>query len=701
MNGNKLRYGVMDGDLVLLSLLHFFIRKTQPNYFNINVLLQYLLQELSSDQYFEIYLEVPCQLPMKISPYPLYNIDIPVITDVGTAIPGLKLGVPERLNSDIYLSCVNSVVDDEHPKQKAIFLLPMEFLDTNKFLGGRDLFVERLFYVFNSYPALKYVIAPYKEFILKIFIRERYFQCFWFSSKNVPPKFLSLVDEWICLSFRYYRYHFHSQYTDGLQPTTQRKNLYNEDDRYYSDWIVGIRTKKYHLINLQKKVKKNWSVAKVVLLLVPVLCCAGEVDPGEYFFTLKKKEQDKALKDLDSAMFSFTLSSASRLFAHRVVQNTIEGTYDDDISNVIKLGDSCMDNSGTCNGVPVQIANFFTTNLHSQLLEQELLVDYEFISIALRAIYHYHPDKEACSFAPLYMNNVEINKKFQQFTKKYKGNGVVRLNLHEKFFMKEEFTLISLLQMYSLNHTVCATMLFRKKNGKFTTECTVYDSAYNPQANEKSDASCINYIKDSRYTAEDLIWDNDHEDEVPWLNDLTKNFMKFSICRKLLAPMKGGARAANVDAVRSCLPAKRIDTHKNVDIRPSVLVQYKEKDNTCGINSFLCALLLMVGKKPEDGIPGILKEFKSINDYRHSMISLMYLIVAKYLEDSESVIQNLEANSSTQLHGDFEYKKVKQSCLDRVSKTNYQAALGEDILRLFEFLPSETFGSDRSKDGMC
>ena len=177
--------------------------------------------------------------------------------------------------------------------------------------------------------------------------------------------------------------------------------------------------------------------------------------------------------------------------------------------------------------------------------------------------------------------------------------------------------------------------------------------------------------------------------------------MKFSICRKLLAPMKRGARAANVDAVRSCLPAKRIDTHKNVDIRPSVLVQYKEKDNTCGINSFLCALLLMVGKKPEDGIPGILKEFKSINDYRHSMISLMYLIVAKYLEDSESVIQNLEANSSTQLHGDFEYKKVKQSCLDRVSKTNYQAALGEDILRLFEFLPSETFGSDRSKDGMC
>ena len=674
--------------LVVVSCTFFWYDLTSI-FVDIHVVFLYLFKEMTLKQHFETFLCSGCPLELKISPYPLYDIDIPVIYNEECDVPSLKYGKPSRLNSDIYLTCVNAVIDNNEPAEKEIFLLPMGFLDIDEFLGGRDLFVEGLFNVFNSYPALNCVIAPYKGFILKIFVRLVSFQCIWFSSRKIPQNFLTFVDESIALSLRYNRYHYHFKYTDQPKPTTHTQYLFGEDDRLYSKWNCGKRKLNAHVINLQKDVNERWQIEKVVLLLVPCFCRLddklNEYENPSNFFDLNEEEQEFVLARFDSAMFAFALSCAEVLMAHRVIEGKLNDTDDDDISSVIALGEKCMQISPTCNAFPQKITNFFTLKLHQQLMEESKLVDYDFISIALRAIYHYYPQKDGITVAPVYIPPEGLNKCFTEFQCGKQTGDRVRLELHDDFSIQDNVTLVFFLQMYELKHTVCAKMFFEKNKNKdtFKTEVTVYDSSYNPTVDEDGDNSEIKYIQDGRYKFDKLTLVNSHTEEREWLCYLTQNHIKYSVVRRFDPKKKW----------------QHFRAHE-LKIRPSILVQYKDDDNTCAINSFLCALLLVLGKNPEDGIPGILKIFKSIKEYRHSMISLIYLIVSKYLEDSESVIDKFD-EKFINLRDDAEYNKVIDLCKKQVSKTNYAAALDEDILRLLDFLDPEMLCRDKSKNGMC
>ena len=584
---------------------------------------------------------------------------------------------------------MNAIIDDKDPEEKEIFLLPMEFLNTKEFLEKSDCFVDRLFNVFNSYPALKYVVAPYKEFILKISVRRKSLQCFWFSAEEIPENFFTFVDEAISLSLQYNRYHYHLNYTDGLKPTTHSKNLFDKDDKFYFQWNDGNRNLKHNVSYCQGNVSKRWEIDKVVLLLVPCVCSVSDkidIKNHSHFFEIEEKEQESVLKRFDSAMFGFALSAAEVLMAHRVIQNKLHMTDADGISSAILLGKDCMMNSERCNGVPEKIPNFFTEELYDQLLDEKQLVDYEFVTIALRAIYHYYEDKDDTTFAPLYINSLGLNACNYEFVHgKKRGQVTPRLELHDDFFIQDNITLVFFLPTHSMQHTVCGKMVFTKNktNDNFKTEMTVYDSVFNPVSNGVDEKSDIKHIKDTRYALNDLESDDDLTTELVWLKHLTDTYIKHSVVQRL-------------ESFQSSNQFRKTHIIK----KSSILVQYKTGDNTCAINSFLCALLLMLGKNPEDGIPGVLEDFTSIEEYRHSMISLMYLIVSKYLEDSKSVIDYFGMDP-IKLSDDMDYKKIKELCEKNVSGRNYVSALGEDIVGLFDFLGPEMFRTAKSKDGMC
>ena len=584
---------------------------------------------------------------------------------------------------------MNAIIDDKDPEEKEIFLLPMEFLNIKEFLEKSNCFVDRLFNTFNSYPALKYVVAPYKEFILKISVRHKSLQCFWFSPEEIPQNFFSFVDEAISLSLRYNRYHYHLKFTDGLKPTTHSKNLFGKDDTFYSQWNHDNRNLKYDVRYLRGNVRKRWEIDKVVLLHVPCFCDVSDkmdIENHSHFFNLEEEEQESVLKRFDSAMFGFALSGAEVLMAHRVIENKLHMTDADGISSAIILGEGCMINSHRCNAVPEKIPNFFTEELYDQFLDEKRLVDYEFVTIALRAIYHYYGDKDDTTFAPLYINTDGLNACNNEFVNgKRRGQDTPRLVLHDDFVIQDNITLVFFLPTHRMLHTVCGKMVFTKNktNDNFKTEVTVYDSVLNPVVHGFDKKSDIKHIKDSRYALDDLESEDNPTSELSWLKHLTDSHIKHSVVQRL-------------ECFQSFNQFKRTDVRK----MPSILVQYKKEDNTCAINSFLCALLLMLGKNPEDGIPGVLEDFKSIKEYRHSMVSLMYLIVSKYLEDSGSVIDYFDKDT-IKLSDDKYYKNIKAKCEKNVSGRNYVTALGEDIVGLFDFLGLEMSRTANSKYGMC
>ena len=64
---------------------------------------------------------------------------------------------------------------------------------------------------------------------------------------------------------------------------------------------------------------------------------------------------------------------------------------------------------------------------------------------------------------------------------------------------------------------------------------------------------------------------------------------------------------------------------------PSFLFQCSENDFTCGMNSVMCLLLLMVGEDPTKGSSGILRTFNSYTEYHKSVSILLYKVIFDYV----------------------------------------------------------------------
>ena len=134
----------------------------------------------------------------------------------------------------------------------------------------------------------------------------------------------------------------------------------------------------------------------------------------------------------------------------------------------------------------------------------------------------------------------------------------------------------------------------------------------------------------------------------------------------------------------------------------SVLFQNNDRDHTCGINSFLCLLMLMKGMDPTDGLSGIKKIFETVVDYHTNMTYLIYSIVIKYITDHKfTQCQVGIEGSACSLSESDEIKTV----VDQIAKDmeergiDYSVVLGIHLTKLLSFLPEKTIKGNGSNNG--
>ena len=180
-----------------------------------------------------------------------------------------------------------------------------------------------------------------------------------------------------------------------------------------------------------------------------------------------------------------------------------------------------------------------------------------------------------------------------------------------------------------------------------------------------------------------------------------KKTMYQNIIRKCIIP--GLFKRVTNEAGDKCdISIRSLQHSKHYVYTNSILFQNNDYDHTCGINSFLCLLMLMKGKDPTEGLTGIKKSFKTVAEYHLNMASLIYSIVIKYITDHKFTHYEPGSEEDARLISEFDGNRsyFDQIATDMTKRgTDYSVVLGIELTELLSFLPEKIIKGNGSNNG--
>ena len=438
--------------------------------------------------------------------------------------------------------------------------------------------------------------------------------------------------------------------------------------------------------------KKN--VSSPVLFLAPFIPFGKIFDSIKYLCKVKKNERICLIERFRIKLITIGLCFANDLLQDDKLMKVINPIPSDENEEYVEI--CCA--GVTANAVASDCLEIGKT---SQFLRREMITDNIgggltetlVLQVAIRAVYQYNKrDLNSSCLTPLIIMENDyytflstIDNKVPEILGRFPKNFSVKLGTPLGIYLPND----------SFGHTVCAKLVFRKVTrnslgrGKYVCEVTVYDSYMRP-AVEKTVGSLVIEV------------DRKHEQSTYKKYDLKKNKNKYrEIIRKCIVPGLV-EHLTNEEGDKCQLTVRKLQHQKYFVYTHSVLFQNNDDDNTCGINSFLCLLMLMKGMDPTDGLTGIKKCFKTVAEYHVNMVSLIYSIVFKYITDHK--FTQCMAGKEEDSHLLSELDEIK-SCVDQIATdmtkrgTDYSVVLGKGLSELLSFLPEKTIKGNGSNNG--
>ena len=655
---------------------------------------------------------------MKIAPYPTFEIDL--ASDYWGLFPPVSEKTVEKryssetkLKADIYLSSLNALVKNYEPKERDIFFAPYhdDHIDNDTFA---ETFVSVVSKILDSYPNLVTIIYTAQHTIINLNIRNARIECWLFSEAETSS--INNLREIVLKSFRLSRHHLEREWECyDVKPTTENIHLGKCECRLYHDFsdennglkngftktkiaptgkIDSSMRKDANVVYLLPRLFDKKNVSSPVLFLAPFIPFGNIFDSIKYLCKVKKRERKCLIERFRIKLITIGLCFASDLCQDNKLMEVINPIASDENEEYVEI--CCA--GVTANAVASDCLEFGKTSsfLGRKMITDNIgggLTENLVLQVAIRAVYQYNKrDLNSRCLTPLIIMENDyytflstIDNKFPEILGRFPKNFSVKLGTPLGIYLPND----------SFGHTVCAKLVFRKathnswEKGKYVCEVTVYDSYMRP-AVEKTVGSLVIEVdrKDKQSTYKKY--------------DLKKNRDKYrEIIRKCIIPGLV-EHLTNEEGDKCDLQVRSIHQNKHFVYTHSVLFQNNDDDNTCGINSFLCLLMLMKGMDPTDGLTGIKKSFETVAEYHLNMVSLIYSIVFKYITDHK--FTQCVAGKEEDKHLLSESDDIK-SCVDQIATdmtkrgTDYSVVLGIELSELLSFLPAKTIKGNGYKNG--
>ena len=666
-----------------------------------------------------------------MSPYPTFKIDVPKdYWTIRTENEDIYLK-ETLLKADTFLSCLNSLVKIHEPKERDIFFAPFHdediTNDTDSTFGKR--FVSTISKILDSYPHLTTIIYPAKHIIMHLNIGDARFDCWSFIDVTIDC--MTTLERLLRKAFGVERKHFVNDWKEVcVRPLTEGSHLGCQDCRTYIalvDKNNGLK-RKHNRIQWDPSKKTDQSCSEKnqnhlyivkglfgtqhiitpVLLLAPFTQFGKMSDALVHLASMKKKARAELIDTFNKKLCQIGLVMVNDLMQHKSLLGVLnpeeDVVGDNNWLTGYWVGETVNDIGSDCIDIKGMLPSFLKEGMVTSTLEGNHFVDTILLQLASRAVYQYNKKKVPSQLIPLYINDLEYygfhitaEGKKPNLIKGISANFRIQLGTPLGIYLPDD----------NQQHTVCAKIILKKlkntksKTLKYIFEVTVYDSLCDTINKKVKGFDCIEEKK--KGNQEETLGKYDNKKKAKRYEMIIRRCIVPELAKRVVRDIK---KSTDKEGDKlNYVPIKSISKKIEYTYTNSVLVQNNVGDNTCGINGFLCLLMLMKGMDPLKGLCGIKKCFASTHEYHVNMISLIYSIVIQYTNDhkfKESSVQNRDDNESKTLLPDSDdYKAMVKNIASIMKKhgTDFSMMLGADLANLLSFLPSETVKGNCLNDG--
>ena len=680
-------------------------------------------QDLSNQDCYEIYYKAIEHehyeaLRMKIAPYPTFEIDLssgywefnPPESD---KMVETRYSSETKLKADTYLSCLNALVKKYEPKERDIFFSPYhdDHIDNDTFA---DVCVSILSKILDSYPNLNTIIYSAQHMIINLNIRDLRFVCWLFSEAKTTS--INNLRELILIAFRLPRKHFETDWERyGFKPRTENSHLGKCECRLYHDFSDeenGLK-KCFKSMKIDPTGKNDWSMRKdvnavyllpklfdkknvssPVLFLAPFIPFGKISDTIQYLFKMRLKTRTWLINKFRMKLNTIGVCFASDLLQDDKLMLVINPDASDkhqEFKEIYSAGVTANAVGSDC----LELGSMSPFLGHKMITEHigGGLSTTNVLQVAIRAVYQYNKrNLNSLCLTPLYITENDYYSFLSTTNDRYphKLGG-----FPENFSIKFDTPLGIYLPDDAFGHTVCAKLVFLKKihhnweKPSYICEVTVYDSFVRPGYGKNVESHVIEVDR------------KDEQNTYKKYDRKKKKTMYQNIIKKCIIPGLF-ERVTNEEGNKCDINIRSLQQRNHYVYTNSILFQNNDDDHTCGINSFLCLLMLMKGEDPTDGLTGIKKSFKTVAEYHMNMASLIYSIVIKYITDHKFTHCEGGSEEDARLISEFDGNK---SYFDQISTemtkrgTDYSVVLGKGLSELLSFLPEKTIKGNGSNNG--
>ena len=621
-----------------------------------------------------------------------------------------------RLNADMFLSLLNSMVSFTKPVERVTFVLPLQIIHQNNYTG----FGQTLFQVLNSYPVLKEIYVPFEKALLVINVSASKFFYYAHGKINDNQQTMKDIRTRICNAMMKER--FRAIWTEEIQATGDGnqltegialKNAKDFYDRYISDGVLAKYYCDHSTLLTKKKKKKNdnynvfceLSELQVddfetndvllyqILLLTEHLTICVNKDIG--FFIGKQKQssrsEDNIISLINMSYPHFLLLQGRYIKAiyddEKVKAQLNKPSYDmvdpDHIYQIVTFRECCNKCTIACGKVPYQIPlpykQLMTSGMSSKCKSDSLL-----LSFGLRCIYHYRSEENS-NLIPIILEEENLQDCVTFASRPLmKKKNAPSIQLYEGFEWDTSKPLGFLIPNAKQNHIVFLKVWigYNEKKRQYTFNSVVYDTLY-----EKDKQKSPYFFK----TGDDNSGGNQYVS-----GDERKYFQRFIF--SCLKPSLINSISQNDKCFKSIEIKKNIKKmqHENLKLTYSILHQQSYEDNTCGLCSVIAGLLCIDGKDPTNGVKHMMDKFDTFIDF-HKYMSILFLNCAmRYIheygakvgsicdsaDDGNDVVNIMPTNNFLLC---YEYLKVA-SDEATITKSDMDNKLGKDLGTHFAFL---------------
>ena len=611
----------------------------------------------------------------------------------------------------MFLLSLNCLTSANTIGERKFFVMPLLGQDT---FGDEHKISVKIHHVLNSYPQLDALFVPFAKALFVIHVKSCVLIVYIDSSlQKEYLKECKKMQQAVVMALSQEMFHYDKDWRNSeIRPLTEGFNLgsYKHAYAYLDDMrsktfitdSIKRNKKNHHCFFIEAGNDINFTKCKILLIVFNALLGESNLRVNCNWHTIQFHNFahdgiaiiPKVLSSLVNSIFS-SVSNEEALF-----DQVYDPTYRaDETANTIwcKIHDEedtkKVDMGITRYGsIPKTFPNIYQESYIYDNINCEKFLDLEIVNFGIRALLHFNPDKLFRLHHIMVSSDELINVLY------HLGNcnsNVPMYPIHSEFraFVGAPLGFILPNPSVDVHHIVCARVVILKSESGCKKPYTLHGTIYDSWCGDKTDLNTFPYHEGDQESVS-----NYDKAELKQLKALYNDLIVKSILPKLLETLTEPFTGDKINKDEIWV------VKKNVTISQSVFSQRILDDTSCGINSYLCFLCLMMNKTEDhwDGIrKQILQKWDNFISYRYFFTQLIFATVGHYLiqldislfrkdteEDLGKLVDSEEFKAMYTQWGNVKEKDPSTNHILPVSQvlSKLSDILGDDIAMLFSFL---------------